>query len=83
MGPASLSVAGMTTRENEETTTFGLKELLSLAVWLALPYLVVGVFWADAHHQHLRQLHGIDATASYVGEVIAWPVLIFADVNLE
>ncbi|HWJ10663.1 MAG TPA: hypothetical protein VNS46_14895 [Nocardioides sp.] len=73
----------MTTSANEETAGFGWKGLLYLAIWLALPYVLVGVFWADAHHHHLAQLHGVDAAASYVGEVIAWPVLIVADVNLE
>lgn len=48
-----------------------------------MPYLVVGIFWADAHRAHLSKLHGLDRAASYVGEVIAWPVLIVADVNLE
>ncbi len=60
-----------------------MRDLLIVGVWLALPYLVVGIFWADAHRDHLSKLHGLDATASYVGEVIAWPVLIFADVSLE
>lgn len=59
------------------------RDLITVGVWLALPYLVVGVLWADAHREHLSKLHGLDATASYVGEVIAWPVLIFADVSLE
>ncbi|NYI44732.1 hypothetical protein BJ993_001812 [Nocardioides aromaticivorans] len=73
----------MTATENALEQRSWVRDLIILGVWLALPYLVVGVFWADAHRQHLSKLHGLDATASYVGEVIAWPVLIFADVNLE
>lgn len=58
-------------------------DLMILGVWLALPYLVVGIFWADAHREHLGQLRGLDAAASWTGEVIAWPVLIFADVDIK
>ncbi len=73
----------MTATENALEQRSWVRDLIIVGVWLALPYLVVGVFWADAHRQHLSKLHGLDATASYVGEVIAWPVLIFADVSLE
>ncbi len=58
-------------------------DLVALGVWVALPYLVVGVFWADAHREHLDRMSGLDAAASWVGEVIAWPVLVVADVNLR
>lgn len=81
-----LSVAyrgAMTTTDGSPQQRSWLQDLVIVGVWLALPYLVVGVFWADAHREHLSELHGLDATASYVGELIAWPVLIFADVSLE
>lgn len=73
----------MTATETALDRRSWVRDLLIVGVWLALPYLVVGIFWADAHRDHLSKLHGLDATASYVGEVIAWPVLIFADVSLE
>lgn len=73
----------MTATDEAREQRSWVRDLIIVGVWLALPYLVVGVFWADAHREHLSSLHGLDATASYVGEVIAWPVLIFADVSLE
>ncbi|MEB3069008.1 hypothetical protein [[Mycobacterium] vasticus] len=46
-------------------------------------YLVIGLFWAGSHHQHLHELHGLDKAFSVLGEIVAWPVLIIADVHLR
>lgn len=73
----------MTATEKAPDQRSWVRDLVIVGVWLALPYLVVGIFWADAHREHLSKLHGLDRAASYVGEVIAWPVLTFADVSLE
>lgn len=73
----------MTVTDETRDQRSWVRDLVIVGVWLALPYLVVGIFWADAHRAHLSKLHGLDRAASYVGEVIAWPVLIVADVNLE
>ena len=46
-------------------------------------YLVIGLYWAVEHHQHLHELRGLDKVFSILGEIVAWPVLIIADVQLR
>ena len=55
---------------------------LANAVVLAA-YLVIGLFWAGSHYQHLAEVRGTDKVFSVLGEVVAWPVLIIADVHLR
>jgi hypothetical protein len=46
-------------------------------------YLVIGVFWAGSHYQHLHEVRGLDKVFSILGEIVAWPVLIIADIHLR
>jgi len=46
-------------------------------------YLVIGLFWAGSHHQHLHDVRGLDKVFSVLGEIVAWPVLIIADIQLR
>ena len=46
-------------------------------------YLVVGLFWAGSHYQHLHDIRGLDKVFSVLGEIVAWPVLIIADIQLR
>ncbi|KLO34629.1 membrane protein [Mycobacterium nebraskense] len=55
-------------------------ELLGLAVLLGTPYLIVGVIWSSTHTSHLHDIHGIDLVVSFLGSIVSWPVLIFANV---
>lgn len=55
-------------------------ELLGLSVLLGTPYLIVGVIWSCTHTAHLRDMHGIDLVVSFLGSIVSWPVLIFANV---
>jgi hypothetical protein len=32
------------------------------------------------HTQHLQRMAGADLVVSYLGSIVAWPVLLFADV---
>lgn len=73
----------MTTSTETEKQPFGIKELLVVTIWLGLPYVIVGVFWADAHRKHLEGLHGMDKVFSYLGEILVWPLLIFGDITLK
>ncbi|WP_372448190.1 hypothetical protein [[Mycobacterium] fortunisiensis] len=63
-----------------------IRQLFYLAVTagviVGLPYLIVGVIWASMHADHLRTLSGADQLFSILGEVVAWPVLLIADVSL-
>ncbi|WP_102141200.1 hypothetical protein [Mycobacterium hubeiense] len=55
-------------------------ELIVVAIVLGTPYLLVGVFWSSTHTDHLEQMAGIDWVVSYLGAIVSWPVLPFADV---
>ncbi|KKC05229.1 hypothetical protein [Mycobacterium nebraskense] len=55
-------------------------ELLGLTVLLGTPYLIVGVIWSSTHTAHLRDMQGVDLVVSFLGSIVSWPVLIFANV---
>ncbi len=73
----------MATSTETEKTPITVKDLFVVAIWLGIPYVIVGVFWADAHQKHREGLVGMDALMSYVGEIVAWPLLIFGDITLK
>ncbi|MEO3758771.1 hypothetical protein ABGB19_10870 [Mycobacterium sp. B14F4] len=55
-------------------------ELIVVALVVGTPYLIVGAFWATTHTEHLAQMAGLDLIVSYLGSIVSWPVLLFADV---
>jgi hypothetical protein len=55
-------------------------EFLGTLLILAVPYGLVGVVWSLTHTSHLKQLHGIDVIVSFLGSIVCWPVLTFANV---
>ncbi|MGV9802590.1 hypothetical protein ACWDTP_31520 [Mycobacterium sp. NPDC003449] len=59
-----------------------IRQLAYLAVTVGIPYLAIGLFWATRQTDHLRTLTGFDLAASTAGEIVAWPVLLFANVTL-
>ncbi|MCV7384113.1 hypothetical protein [Mycolicibacter longobardus] len=63
-----------------------IRQLFYLAVMGAVAlnaYLVIGLFWAGNHYQHLHDVRGADKVFSVLGEIVAWPVLIIADIHLR
>lgn len=60
-----------------------IRQLFLLAVLLGIPYGIIGLIWALTHTAHLSQLQGLDKIFSFLGEILAWPALIFADVTLR
>ena len=46
---------------------------------LGTPYLIVGVIWSSTHTDHLAQMDGIDLVVSFLGAIVSWPVLLFAE----
>lgn len=53
------------------------------AVVVLVPYFTIGGAWAITHQDHLQSVHGLDKLFSELGEIVAWPVLIIADVTLK
>ncbi|MGH3559666.1 MAG: hypothetical protein ACRDTK_19585 [Mycobacterium sp.] len=55
-------------------------ELIGLGLIIGTPYLLVGTIWSTTHTSHLHQMHGADLVVSFLGSIVSWPVLLFADV---
>ncbi|MFG1933180.1 hypothetical protein ACGFK1_21425 [Mycobacterium sp. NPDC048908] len=55
-------------------------QLIIVAVVVGVPYLIVGVIWSSTHTAHLQHMAGVDLAVSYLGSIVSWPVLLFADV---
>jgi len=55
-------------------------ELIVVTVVVGTPYLIVGVIWSSMHTAHLQGMSGADLVVSYLGSIVSWPVLLFADV---
>jgi hypothetical protein len=55
-------------------------ELIVVAVVVGTPYLIVGVIWSSMHTDHLQRMAGADLVVSFLGSIVSWPVLLFADV---
>jgi hypothetical protein len=60
-----------------------IRQLVAWALVLGVPYVGVGLGWALTHQDHIASLAGLDAVFSFIGEIIAWPPLIVADITLE
>jgi hypothetical protein len=54
-------------------------EWIGAALILAIPYLVVGVFWTALHYEHLTRLDGVHRLLSLVAFVVCWPLLVLTD----
>lgn len=55
-------------------------QLMAIGIILGTPYLLVGVIWSTTHTEHLRHMHGLDLAVSFLGSIVSWPVLLFANV---
>jgi NADH:ubiquinone oxidoreductase subunit 4 (subunit M) len=55
-------------------------QLMAIGLILGTPYLLVGTIWSTTHTEHLHQMHGVDLAVSFLGSIVSWPVLIFANV---
>lgn len=55
-------------------------ELIVAALVIGTPYLIVGAVWSSMHTDHLHHMAGADLVVSFLGSIVSWPVLLFADV---
>ena len=55
-------------------------ELIVVALILGTPYLIVGAIWSSTHTEHLEGMAGVDLVVSYLGSIVSWPVLLFANI---
>ncbi|MEU8897364.1 hypothetical protein [Nocardia sp. NPDC048505] len=57
-------------------------EFLGTLIILGIPYGLIGVVWSVTHTSHLKELNGIDVIVSFLGSIVCWPVLTFANVSM-
>ncbi|SPM29152.1 hypothetical protein [Mycobacterium terramassiliense] len=55
-------------------------QLMAIGIILGTPYLLVGTIWSTTHTEHLHQMQGVDLAVSFLGSIVSWPVLLFANV---
>jgi hypothetical protein len=55
-------------------------QLITVAVVLGTPYLIVGVIWSSTHTEYLAPMADVDLVVSFLGAIVSWPVLLFANV---
>jgi NADH:ubiquinone oxidoreductase subunit 4 (subunit M) len=55
-------------------------QLIAIGLIIGTPYLLIGTIWSSTHTEHLHQMHGVDLAVSYLGSIVSWPVLLFANV---
>ncbi len=59
-------------------------DLIVLAILIGIPYGIVGLVWSFTHLEHLDELDsGWNQFCSFIGQIVAWPVLLICDVNLR
>lgn len=58
-------------------------EWIGTAIILAVPYLIIGLVWSLTHTSHLQGMPRVDATVSFLGSIVSWPVLLFANVCMS
>lgn len=57
-------------------------EFIGTLIILGIPYGIVGLIWSITHTSHLKGMSGIDVVASFLGSIVCWPVLLFANVSM-
>ena len=60
-----------------------ISELIVVALILGTPYLIVGAIWSSTHTEHLESMAGVDLVVSYLGSIVSWPVLPFANICMN
>lgn len=55
-------------------------QLMAIGIIIGTPYLLVGTVWSTTHTEHLHEMHGVDLAVSFLGSIVSWPVLLFANV---
>ena len=55
-------------------------QLIVIALLIGTPYLIIGAIWSSTHTEHLNRMDDIDLAVSFLGAIVSWPVLLFANV---
>jgi succinate dehydrogenase/fumarate reductase cytochrome b subunit len=59
------------------------RKLIALALIFGIPYGIIGLIWAFNNMDHLAGMPAGDQVFSFLGEIVAWPLLIFVDITLR
>lgn len=58
-------------------------QLMALGLILGTTYLLVGAIWSTTRTAHLQNMHGADLVVAFLGAIVSWPVLLFANVCMR
>jgi hypothetical protein len=57
-----------------------LAELIGVGVFLAGPYLLIGLVWTCTHAHSIDGLRGVELLVSMLGSIALWPALLLVHV---
>lgn len=58
-------------------------EVIGALILVGIPYGIIGVVWTLTHTAHLAEVASVsDRVVSFLGSIVCWPVLVFADVTM-
>ncbi|MEP9391516.1 hypothetical protein ABLE94_04535 [Gordonia sp. VNK1] len=58
-------------------------EILGTLILIGIPYGIIGVVWTLTHTAHLADIDNpVDKVVSFLGAIVCWPVLTFANVTM-
>lgn len=58
-------------------------EFIGFFILIGIPYWIIGLVWSLTHMDHLGNLSGVDRIVSFIGAIVCWPVLLFANVTMR
>ncbi|TWS22358.1 hypothetical protein FK268_20365 [Tsukamurella sputi] len=58
-------------------------EFIGFFILIGIPYGIIGLVWSLTHMDHLGNLSGVDRIVSFLGAIVCWPVLLFANVTMR
>lgn len=70
-----------TTRSTPGRPSMTVGEWVNAAGFVLAVYVVIGLVWADGHAD-TRDVVGLEKMASYALHVVAWPLLVFFDLDV-
>ncbi|MFZ2512114.1 MAG: hypothetical protein WAW85_13625 [Gordonia sp. (in: high G+C Gram-positive bacteria)] len=58
-------------------------EFIGVLILIGIPYGIMGVVWTLTHTSHLAEVDSVsDKVVSFLGSIVCWPVLLFANVTM-
>lgn len=79
---ASQGISKLTLVRNVLDYQFSVARLVIIGAVVLVPYLVIGLCWSATRSELTSSLHGFDLVLSFLGSVVAWPVLMWTHAGM-